>query len=238
MMRVANDFDVRCNRCGRIVYFYADEFDEYTTCAYERNMGTEIEFDFPCEKDCKCGNSILVHVMGYEYPEGAFNYTSVECDGGEFLLKPSAEMDYEFDLDYADYVAQEYLSVEDVLARRRVEIQNMSDRDFEFFVADILRDMGYSVKVTQQTRDGGSDIIATKDNPIPFTMLVECKHWSGSVGVSVVRSLYGVQAAKRANKSILVTSSRFKPDARAFAEDQQDLMSLWDMEDLLRLTDT
>lgn len=114
----------------------------------------------------------------------------------------------------------------------------MSPRDFEFFVADIFEKLGFSVKITQATRDGGKDIIATKADPIPYTLIIECKHWGENhkVDVSVVRSVYGVQMAMQANQSVIVTSSRFTKDARAFAEERQNLMALWDIDDLLKLT--
>lgn len=96
----------------------------------------------------------------------------------------------------------------------------------------------YNPKITQATRDGGKDIIATKADPIPYTLIIECKHWGENhkVDVSVVRSVYGVQMAMQANQSVIVTSSRFTKDARAFAEERQNLMALWDIDDLLKLT--
>lgn len=114
----------------------------------------------------------------------------------------------------------------------------MTPRDFELFVADILEKLGFSVKITQVTRDGGKDIIATKAYPIPYTLIIECKHWGENhkVDVSVVRSVYGVQMAMQANQSVIVTSSRFTRDAREFAEERENLMALWDIDDLLKLT--
>lgn len=100
-----------------------------------------------------------------------------------------------------------------------------------------LKKLGLSVKITQATRDGGHDIIATKAEPIPFTLIVECKHWGEQhkVDVSVVRSVYGVQTAMQANQSVIVTSSKFTKDAREFAEERNNLMALWDIDDLLKL---
>ncbi len=113
----------------------------------------------------------------------------------------------------------------------------MSPREFEFFVGEIFEKLGYSVKTTKATRDGGKDIIATKSDPIPYTLIVECKHWGEKhkVDVSVVRSVYGVQTAMQANQSIVVTSSRFTKDARDFAEERKTLMTLWDIDDLIKL---
>ncbi|WP_409194268.1 restriction endonuclease [Enterococcus cecorum] len=37
------------------------------------------------------------------------------------------------------------------------------------------------------------------------------------------------------NQSVIVISSRFTKDARAFAEERENLMALWDIDDLLKL---
>lgn len=147
------------------------------------------------------------------------------------------EIEYEFDEYYDNYAYEQYIEAEYVLERNRERIQKMSPREFELFVGDLFQRVGYSVKITQRTRDGGRDIIATKAEPIPFTLIVECKHWGENhkVNVSVVRSVYGVQSAEQANKSVIVTSSKFTRDARKFAEDQKELMTLWDIDDLLAL---
>lgn len=47
---------------------------------------------------------------------------------------------------------------------------------------------------------------------------VQCKQWKAfKVGVDVVRSLYGVMAAKGAANGIVVTSGKFTADAQEFA---------------------
>jgi hypothetical protein len=49
-------------------------------------------------------------------------------------------------------------------------------RDFEFLVAALYLMSGYKVEVTQQTRDGGHDVLATKEERGSIErILVECK---------------------------------------------------------------
>lgn len=237
MMKVSNDFYIECNECGNVILIKVDDLD-YETYGYDRPMGEEIEYDYSGEICCDgCSSWINVSIRGYEYPIGAFNFSDFECHGGRFIDEPSVEMDYEFDPEYYSEAYAEYEKAEYYLEYNREKIKRMSPRDFEFFVADIFEELGFSVKVTQQTRDGGKDIIATKATPIPYTLIIECKHWDANrkVNVSVVRSVYGVQVARQANQSIIVTSSGFTKDARDFAEERQNLMTLWDMDDLLRL---
>lgn len=236
-MHIPNDFYIKCDKCGNIMFVEADSL-ECDTFVNDGPMGEEIEYNFYGEICCeKCRSWIGFSIRGYEYPVGAFNFSDTECRGGKFVNEPIVEIEYEFDDYYYDEAYNEYEKVESILEYYRWQIQNMSSRDFEFFVADIFEKRGFSVKITQATRDGGRDIIATKADPIPYTLIVECKHWGSShkVDVSVVRSVYGVQIATQANQSVIVTSSKFTRDARKFAEQQKNLMHLLDIDDLLRL---
>lgn len=237
MMKVSRDFYIKCNNCCHVTLVKPDSLD-YDTLVYERSMGEEIEYDFRGEICCKkCHSWIDFNIRGYEYPAGAFNFSDCDCSGGEFIYEPVVEMDYQFDEDYCDETYDEYAKAEALLEYHREQIESMSPRDFEFFVADIFEKLGFSVKITQATRDGGRDIIATKAKPIPYTLIIECKHWreTHKVDVSVVRSIYGVQMATQANQSVVVTSSKFTRDARKFAEERETLMTLWDIDDLLEL---
>lgn len=237
MMQLSDDVYIKCNNCNHVNLVETDSL-ECNTSSYERSMGAEIQYDFYGEINCeKCNSWIEININGCEYPVGAFNYSSCDCSGGEFVSEPSVEMDYEFDDDYNDYAYKEYIEANTLLENYREQIINLSARDFEFFVGDIFKDLGFDIRVTKPTRDGGCDIIATKAEPIPFTLIVECKHWGmdHKVDVSVVRSVYGVQTANQVNKSVIVTSSKFTRDARKFADERQHMMTLWDIDDLLRL---
>lgn len=49
--------------------------------------------------------------------------------------------------------------------------------------------------------------------------LVQCKHrQSGTVGVPVVREMFGLMHHEKADAVIITTTSRFTPEAEAFAE--------------------
>ena len=237
MMGIPNDFYIKCGNCGHVSLVEADSLD-YDTSVYDRAMGEEIEYNFCGEICCEeCRSWIEFRIRGYEYPVGAFNFSDSECHGGAFVNEPAVEIEYEFDDYYYDDTYEEYEKAVSILEYHRNQIKNMSHRDFELFVANIFEGLGFSVKTTQATRDGGKDIISTKSAPIPYTLIIECKHWSENrkVDVSVVRSVYGVQMATQANQSVIVTSSKFTKDARKFAEEQKNLMALLDIDDLLKL---
>lgn len=98
-------------------------------------------------------------------------------------------------------------------------IRKLPWREFESLLAEYFRRLGYNVQTTPDGPDGGIDLILHKDGR---ETLVQAKHWkSWKVGVAPVRELLGVQASRRAAESILVTTGRFSPDARGFAEENR-----------------
>ena len=117
-------------------------------------------------------------------------------------------------------------------------LYSLTSREFEQLVAELFERQGFDVELTPETRDGGCDIIATKSiGGLPFMLLIECKRYAidNPVDVSLIRSLLGVQTDRKANKAVLVTTSRFTKPARDFAERQQHLISLIDIDDLMNM---
>jgi len=91
-------------------------------------------------------------------------------------------------------------------------------RTIEEEVLRVLKALGFNAEATRATADGGIDIVATRPDPLlTGKYIIQCKNWSGPVGEPVVRDLFGVVTAERANKGILITTSRFTASAVAFA---------------------
>jgi restriction system protein len=95
-------------------------------------------------------------------------------------------------------------------------INSLSWQDFERLVGAGFERQGFAVAHTGGGgADGGVDLTLTKGREVA---LVQCKQWRAQkVGVTIVRELYGVMAAKRAARGIVVTAGEFTPDARDFA---------------------
>ena len=95
-------------------------------------------------------------------------------------------------------------------------LDGMSWREFEMLVGEAFRLQGYRVtELGGSGPDGGIDLVLGKGSE---KFLVQCKQWKAfKVGVTVVRELYGVMAAKGAAGGFVVTSGRFTDDATAFA---------------------
>jgi restriction system protein len=113
-------------------------------------------------------------------------------------------------------------------------VSSLSWRDFERLVAAHFERGGYTVEHTGGGRpDGGVDIALKQGRELT---LVQCKQWRAQkVSVTIVRELYGVMAAKGADRGIIVSAGEFTPDAREFASGRNiDLISGGVLADLLR----
>lgn len=105
------------------------------------------------------------------------------------------------------------------IAKNPSYMHKMTPRDFEEMMARLFAELGYSVELTQKTRDGGKDIYIAKKNEIGnFLFLVECKKYAPNhpVGIDVIRNLYGVIGMEDTNPTggIIATTSHFTRDAQ------------------------
>lgn len=111
-------------------------------------------------------------------------------------------------------------------------LNNLSWQEFELLVGEGFRQQGYQViENGGGGADGGIDLVLRKDGD---KFLVQCKQWKAfTVGVTVVRELYGVIAASGAAGGFVVTSGRFTDDAKDFASGRN--ITLMDGEALFNL---
>lgn len=116
--------------------------------------------------------------------------------------------------------------LKDYMERRRLKTlaDRAADEDvlsgltwsqFEQVAAQGFASMGFDAQLTADGADGGYDIRLASASG---TYLVQAKHWrTGSVGVEVVRALYGVVEAEKASGGYVVTSGQFTLAAAEFA---------------------
>jgi restriction system protein len=119
----------------------------------------------------------------------------------------------------------------DRLRRQPQSVFQLPPRKFEELIAELLSDMGYEVELTPATRDGGKDILAYMPAPHGNVLcLVEAKRYRKDrpVGVELVRQLYGTLVDADASSAMLVTTSSFSSDARAFQKRHQYKLALRD----------
>lgn len=104
----------------------------------------------------------------------------------------------------------------DIFLRRRRDrrisrMDELDGHDFEFFCADLLRAQGFiDVEVTRGSGDFGVDILAEKDG---VTYAIQCKRYSGPVGVEAVLRTYGGLAYYERMVGAVMTNQYFTSPA-------------------------
>ena len=104
-----------------------------------------------------------------------------------------------------------FASAKDIEAIRAV-----SWREFERLVGEAYRRQGYMVEETGGGgADGGIDLLLRGKGQ---KVIVQCKQWKTyKVGVKVVREMFGIMTAERADRVIIVASGTYTQEAFDFA---------------------
>jgi restriction system protein len=111
-------------------------------------------------------------------------------------------------------------------------IRKLTWKRFEDLLGEAYRRQGYKVEETLGGgADGGVDLVLGRDGAVT---IVQCKRWKGRpVPVQTVRELFGVLHDRGAVAAKLVATSRFTPEAIAFAKGKP--IELVDSDALLHL---
>ncbi len=96
-------------------------------------------------------------------------------------------------------------------------LSEMPWRKFEEMIGALLETEGWTVQVTQASRDGGIDVVGIKDDRVLGTVkaIWQAKRYGPkrTVRLSEVRELSAVIERHRATKGVIVTTSRLTKDA-------------------------
>jgi len=128
--------------------------------------------------------------------------------------------------------------VEDEPSAERVEtysrdfvetvLRGLDPGKFEYFVAAVLRAMGYRAEVTQLSGDGGVDVLASHD-PLRLTppiIKVQVKRTTNSIGGPQVQALLGTLAPGGNELALFVTLGNYSSDATHISRTRQDIRLL------------
>lgn len=99
-------------------------------------------------------------------------------------------------------------------------LKDLDPFEFEEMMAELCRRIGYDVRETQKSRDGGVDLYVKRDTGTGIeSVIIQCKHYpNGTVGVDKVRELYGVLMSKaEISRAVLITSGYFSSTAINFS---------------------
>jgi len=110
----------------------------------------------------------------------------------------------------------------------------ISPIDFEKFIGDLFRKMGYQVYHTPATGDYGADLVVKDANNI---IVVQVKKYNPNnrIGAQIVQQTLGSMWKYNANKAIIVTTSYFTQRAREQARNAP--IELWNRDILYGLID-
>ena len=88
---------------------------------------------------------------------------------------------------------------------------------FEEVCAGLFERLGFETKSTTHGADGGIDIVLFQPPSNMPVAIVQCKAWTSTVGVNVIRELRGVMASEGVTEGVFATTSTYSDDAIAFA---------------------
>lgn len=136
-----------------------------------------------------------------------------------------------------------YENLRDELANDLLtKVKKSSPSFFERIVVELLVKMGYggsradAGKAIGRTGDGGIDGIIKEDKLGLDVIYVQAKRWDNNpVGRPDVMQFAGALQAQKANKGILITTSRFTDDARSYVTQIGSKIVLIDGEQLTQL---
>lgn len=103
------------------------------------------------------------------------------------------------------------------IARTNKPLEVMTWAEFEYFVANWLRNKGYTNVRTTEHYDLGIDIVAKKDG---LTWGVQVKHYNGLVGIEAVRQVVVALKRYKCDRAMVVTNSTFYRPAIELAKSQ------------------
>lgn len=103
------------------------------------------------------------------------------------------------------------------LCSNLVALTKITPSAFEDLVANLFRYMGYKVRQTPYTNDGGKDAYIYKEG---MTYLVECKKYAlnAHVGRPLIQKLYAAMNEEHVTNGIFVTTAQFSKTALEYGK--------------------
>ena len=107
-------------------------------------------------------------------------------------------------------------------------VGSLSGTEFELAIALYLRTVGFEkVETTPASGDFGADLLISHGRK---KIVVQCKRWSATVGVTAVQEVHSAKSHYRANEAWVITSSTFTQPAKDLAKTTK--VRLFDWQDI------
>lgn len=94
------------------------------------------------------------------------------------------------------------------------QIDTLSGVEFENFLCELFKKLGYDVKTTKASHDYGADLLAIKNGK---KSIVQAKCYSKIVGIKAIQEIVGAKQHYGADEAIVATNNFFSKDAEVLA---------------------
>jgi restriction system protein len=113
-----------------------------------------------------------------------------------------------------------------------LNIDRMTGHQFEIFLKELFKSLGYRVKKTPDSGDFGADLYMEKDGK---TYIVQAKRYKSKVGIKAVQEIVAAKSYYKAEYAIVVTNNYFTEAAKELAK--KNNVILCERPDLIKLVE-
>lgn len=113
----------------------------------------------------------------------------------------------------------------------------LSPRSLEVFISEVFRNQGYRTELGSGWNDGGVDLrLYQKDAIDQIVTLVQIKRYRSdrSIGLESVAYLNNMVSDENANRGLFITTSRYLPQVKSFANRHKNKLILADSQDIAK----
>lgn len=93
-------------------------------------------------------------------------------------------------------------------------IDEMSGYEFEVFLKELFKDMGYKVEMTKRSGDQGADLIVSKEG---IRTIVQAKRHKGKISNGAIQEVVAAVKHYNSQNAMVITSSFFTKSAKELA---------------------
>lgn len=145
--------------------------------------------------------------------------TSVDMEGK--LQKPYNDIRCELamagdELNTAVKKKSEIYAQKTSIEKKVDELLELTPREFEEYVGQLYKNLGFHSEVTQYSNDKGVDVILFKDS---VKYVIQCKRYKGTVGSPDIQKFIGAMEHAKADRGIFVTTGMFSFEAEKMASE-------------------
>lgn len=230
------------------------EFKDYKFWSYSEYFDDEPNENEDCATLLTCDSGMLNALQGYSSDDFCVElYEEAEKAGFWFERENHYTLlfynhDEKLSMGYQNLVQWEWITslvqpeftnlyeeLFQYFSKNPKKLYSLSPRQFEIYIGEVFRNQGYGVELGPGRNDGGVDLRLFQKTEIDqITTLVQVKRYKDDLPINLeaVAALSGHVHDQEADQGLFITTSRFLPSAKRFAERQKRKIRLSDTTDL------